>query len=87
MVDTRDLKSLGQKRLCGFESRFEHRKSQVAMQPATFLLVIISVRYSYKPLIEIHRKNTEFLCLREHESHEFHEPKVALVKPCGMNIS
>ena len=24
MVDTRDLKSLGQKRLCGFESRFEH---------------------------------------------------------------
>ena len=24
MVDTRDLKSLGQYRLCGFESRFEH---------------------------------------------------------------
>ena len=25
--DARDLKSLGQKRLCGFESRFEHRKN------------------------------------------------------------
>ena len=25
MVDTRDLKSLGLYRLCGFESRFEHR--------------------------------------------------------------
>ena len=24
MVDTRDLKSLGLYRLCGFESRFEH---------------------------------------------------------------
>ena len=29
MVDTRDLKSLGQKRLCGFESRFEHEKSRI----------------------------------------------------------
>ncbi len=27
----------------------------------------------YKPLIEIQPKDTEFLCLREHESHEFHE--------------
>ena len=27
MVDTRDLKSLGPKRPCGFESRPRHRKS------------------------------------------------------------
>ena len=30
--DARDLKSLGQKRLCGFESRFEHRKSQACLR-------------------------------------------------------
>ena len=33
MVDTRDLKSLGQYRLCGFESRFEHEgTSQTGLQ-------------------------------------------------------
>ena len=31
MVDTRDLKSLGLYRLCGFESRFEHSPIQITM--------------------------------------------------------
>ena len=48
MVDTRDLKSLGLYRLCGFESRFEHpsdfsARSFVSMVGARFLKISLYV--------------------------------------------
>jgi len=39
------------------------------------------------PIKDIQPKKRDFLCLGEHEFHEFHEPKVAQLKPCEMNIS
>ena len=62
MVDTRDLKSLGQKRLCGFESRFEHqRTSQIVERwSAIFLCSVVIVWVKWCALWVLRLKNFVF---------------------------
>ena len=48
LVDTRDLKSLGQEWLCGFESRSRHHTNRLAMSLSPLLsLIRISKRHSH----------------------------------------
>ena len=47
MVDTRDLKSLGHNRLCGFESRFEHHFSPIRNPMASKFFTRMKTKYGY----------------------------------------